>query len=177
MTDLAAARLVELLVLDVDGVLTDGRLQIDDRGVETKSFHVRDGLGLNVWRRLGGEIAIITGRAGGAVRHRAAELGIEHVFQGVGDKARVFGELLADTGLDASQTAMMGDDLPDLPVLRLAGYPMAPSDAAPEVREIASFVTVRPGGLGAVREAVEHLLRAQDRWDEAIALYDAVDPY
>lgn len=167
----AATDLIRLICLDVDGVLTDGGIYLDDRGVETKRFHARDGLGLNIWKKLGGELAIITGRNGLAVRHRADELGIEHVFQGSTDKVADFGRLLNDLGLTASQAAMIGDDLPDLPVLRLCGYPMAVADAAREVREEAEYVTTRPGGLGAVREAVEHLLKAQDRWDEALELF------
>ncbi len=167
----SATDLIQLICLDVDGVLTDGGIYLDDRGVETKRFHVRDGLGLSIWRQLGGELAIITGRSGLAVRHRADELGIEHVFQGSTDKVADFGRLLNDLGLTASQAAMIGDDLPDLPVLRLCGYPMAVADAAREVREDAEYVTTRPGGLGAVREAVEHLLKAQDRWDEALELF------
>lgn len=166
-----ATDLIQLICLDVDGVLTDGGIYLDDQGVETKRFHVRDGLGLNIWKKLGGELAIITGRSGLAVRHRADELGIEHVFQGSTDKVADFGRLLNDLGLTASQAAMIGDDLPDLPVLRLCGYPMAVADAAREVREEADYITTRPGGLGAVREAVEHLLKAQDRWDEALELF------
>lgn len=162
---------IELICLDVDGVLTDGGIHIDDLGRETKRFHVRDGLGLRLWQHLGGEVAIITGRSGAAVRHRAGELGINHVFQGSRDKVADFGHLLDDLDLAASQAAFIGDDLPDLPVMRLAGYPIAVADAAREVRDIAEYVTTRPGGLGAVREAVEHLLKAQDRWDEALELF------
>jgi 3-deoxy-D-manno-octulosonate 8-phosphate phosphatase (KDO 8-P phosphatase) len=162
---------VRLLVLDVDGVLTDGFVRIDDDGRETKAYHIRDGLGLRVWMRLGGEVAIITGRAGMSVRHRANELGIRHVFQAVRDKAATFEELLDDLGLEATEAAMIGDDLPDLPVLRRAGYPIAVADAPEEVRAVASFVTVRPGGHGAVREAIEHLLKGGDRWEDALELF------
>jgi YrbI family 3-deoxy-D-manno-octulosonate 8-phosphate phosphatase len=169
MADTAAAEKIKLLVLDVDGVLTGGTFLIDGHGEEARSFHTRDGLGLRLWMRLGGEVAIVTGRSSMSVRHRARELGIQHVFQGASDKVAAFGELLEDLGLAASQAAVMGDDLPDLPMMRLSGYPIAVADAAPEVREVAEFVTVRPGGQGAVREAIEHLLKAADRWDEAVA--------
>lgn len=162
---------IALLVLDVDGVLTDGSILIDDHGCETKRFHVRDGTGIAIWRRLGGEVAIITGRSGRAVGHRAVELGVRHVVQGVADKADAFGTLLDELDIAASASAAMGDDLPDLPMLRLAGYPIAVADAVPEVRALAEFVTVRPGGRGAVREAIEHLLKAASRWDEALAWY------
>jgi len=163
---------IALLVLDVDGVLTDGGITIDARGVETKTFHVRDGLGIRLWMKMGYEVAIITGRSGMCVGHRARELGIRHVFQAAGPKDQVFGRLLRDLGLDASQAAVIGDDLADLPMLRLAGYAMAVADAVREVREIAEFVTVHPGGTGAVREAIEHLLKAKDRWQEALAYFD-----
>ena len=166
-----AAENVRLLVLDVDGVMTDGIIQIDDRGVETKRFHARDGLGIKTWIALEYETAIITGRQGMAVRHRAAELGIRHVFQGVDRKVEPFGELLRDLDLVASDAAVIGDDLADLPLLHLAGYPMAVADAAEEVRRAADFVTVRPGGRGAVREAIEHLLKAAGRWEDALALF------
>ena len=161
------AERIQLLCLDVDGVLTDGGLYIDDHGVETKRFHVRDGAGLRMWMRMGGHVALITGRRGMAVRHRADELGIRHVLQGSTDKLSDFRGLLEHLNIKASEAAMMGDDLPDLPIMRMCGYPMAVSDAAPEVRAVARFVTVRPGGQGAVREAIEHLLAARKLLDEA----------
>ncbi len=162
---------IELLCLDVDGVMTDGGIVLDDRGAETKRFHVRDGTGIRIWKRLGYEVALITGREGGAVRARAGELGIGHVIQGSQDKGRSFADLLRELGLDAARAAILADDLPDLPIMRRAGYAMAVADASPEVRELAAFVTTSPGGQGAVREAIEHLLRAKDRWDEAVALF------
>ncbi len=168
MTD---AQRIQLLCLDVDGVLTDGGLYIDDRGVETKRFHVRDGAGLRMWMRVGGHVALITGRRGMAVRHRADELGIRYVLQGSVDKLADFRVLLEQLNLKASQAAMIGDDLPDLPIMRMCGYPIAVSDADAEVRALARFVTVRPGGHGAVREAIEHLLGARQQLDEARATF------
>ncbi len=168
MADPAA---VELLCLDVDGVLTDGSINLDDNGVETKRFHVRDGTGIRVWCRLGHRVALITGRSGNALRHRAGELEIDHVIQGSRDKAADLDKVLARMGLDAQQTAILADDLPDLPIMRRAGYPMAVADAVPEVLEAAVFVTTRPGGHGAVREAIEHLLKAKNRWAEAAGLF------
>lgn len=164
MTD---AQYVKLLCLDVDGVLTDGGIHIDDHGVECKRFHVRDGTGLRMWMRMGGQVALITGRRGMAVRHRADELGIRHVIQGSADKLSDYRLLLEQTGLKASESAMVGDDLPDLPIMRLCGYPMAVSDAVSEVRAVARFVTLRPGGQGAVREAIEHLLAARSMLEQA----------
>jgi len=168
----SAAEKIQLLCLDVDGVMTDGSIAIDDHGVETKRFHVRDGTGIKIWKKLGFEIAIITGRRGMAVRHRANELGIEHLVQGSSDKLADFGRLLTKVGLVASQAAMLGDDLPDLPIMKLVGYPMAVADAVAEVREVAEFVTVRPGGQAAVREAIEHVLRAKELWNQARELFD-----
>ncbi len=170
MTQPAAER-VQLLCLDVDGVLTDGSILIDDHGVETKSFHVRDGAGLRCWMKLGYEVAIITGRSGGALRHRAKELGIHRVVQGSRNKLDAFRDVLHSCQLTASQAAMIGDDLPDLGIMKLCGYPIAVADAAPEVREVAEYVTMRVGGRGAVRESIEHLLRAREEWDDVLALY------
>ena len=166
-----AAANIELLCLDVDGVLTDGGIYLDDEGVETKRFHVRDGTGIRLWTRTGHHVAIITGRSGGVVRHRAAELGIEHVIQGCEDKAAAFLKLAGKLGIDPSKAAVLGDDLPDLPMMRAAGYAMAVADAAREVRKCAAFITSRPGGHGAAREAVEHLLKAKGRWDDAVAFF------
>jgi 3-deoxy-D-manno-octulosonate 8-phosphate phosphatase (KDO 8-P phosphatase) len=168
-----AVKPIQLLALDVDGVLTDGGILLNDHGLEAKRFHVRDGTGLKIWTALGYEIAVITGRSGMAVEHRARELGIRHVVQRVRDKGAALRGMLDDLGLDASQVAAIGDDLPDLPLMRHAGYPMAVADAVAEVRGYAAFVTVRPGGLGAVRECVEHLLKAKDRWDEALHLFES----
>lgn len=165
-----AAR-IQLLCLDVDGVLTDGAILIDDHGVETKRFHVRDGTGLRMWMKAEGHVALITGRRGMALRHRADELGIRHVLQGSTDKLADFRGLLEQLDLKASQAAMLGDDLPDLPIMRLCGYPMAVADAVPEVRSVARFVCVHPGGNGAVREAIEHLLQAREGLDEARKMF------
>ena len=167
-----AAEMVELLCLDVDGVMTDGGIRLDDRGVETKRFHVRDGTALKIWMKLDYQSAIITGRSGRSVQHRAKELGIRHVMQGCPDKAAALRKLLDELGLQPAQAALLADDLPDLPALRLAGYPMAVADAVPEVREPAKYVTSQPGGHGAVRDAVEHLLKAKNRWPEALALFE-----
>jgi len=162
---------IRLLVLDVDGVMTDGSIIIDDLGHETKRFHVRDGSGIRMWQKMGGEVAIITGRASQVVAHRAAELKVNHVMQAVHDKGAALQSILDHTGLNSTQAAAIGDDVVDLPLLRGVGYPIAVADAVAEIREVARFVTKRPGGRGAVREAIEHLLVAQGRWDEAVSRY------
>lgn len=163
---------VQLLCLDVDGVLTDGSIVLDDNAIESKRFHVRDGTGIRIWMKLGFEIAIITGRRGLAVQHRARELDIPHVIQGSNHKLADFHNLLNTLGLQAHQAAMLGDDLPDLPLMKAVGYPMAVADAVDEIREVAAFITENPGGRGAVREAIEHLLRARNCWDKAIGQFE-----
>ena len=155
---------IRLLVLDVDGVLTDGILVYGASGEEIKRFHVRDGLAMQAARRAGLEVAVISGRASAAVTRRMSELGIVEVHQGVADKESVLRGLLARLGVKAAETAVMGDDLPDLPLMRIAGLAMAPADAVPEVRRAAGWVSRWVGGHGAVREAVELLLRSRKAW-------------
>jgi 3-deoxy-D-manno-octulosonate 8-phosphate phosphatase (KDO 8-P phosphatase) len=159
---------IELLVLDVDGVLTDGVIALDDRGVETKHFHVRDGAGIALWRRAGKRVAILSGRRARVVDLRAAELGIAPVVQGAAEKRQPFLELLRETGCPIERVAYMGDDLADLPVLTLPGLGLAccPADAAPEVLAVSHLAARPPGGRGAVRDVVERILVAQDRWAE-----------
>jgi 3-deoxy-D-manno-octulosonate 8-phosphate phosphatase (KDO 8-P phosphatase) len=170
--DLAArAARIELLLLDVDGVLTDGSIVYADSGEELKRFHVRDGAGLKLWRASGRRAAVVSGRSAAAVARRMAELGVAPVLQGRDDKATAFAEVLATLGLTADQTCAVGDDLADLPLLARSGLAVAVADAAPEVRAAAQFVTMTPGGRGAVREAVEWLLKLQGRWDQLIAGY------
>ncbi len=168
---------IRLLCLDVDGVLTDGGISIDDSGHETKRFHVRDGAALRMWSRLGLETAVITGRNGMALRHRLRELGVRHVISGSKDKGSAFESLLGDLGIAAAQSAMIGDDLPDLPILRRCGLPIAVRDASQEVLDVARFVTTHGGGNGAVREAVEHILKGEGRWIEAVRTFDPEFPF
>ncbi len=165
---------IALLLLDVDGVLTDGVIAVDDRGVETKHFHVRDGSGLSLWRKAGKQAAILSGRRAAAVDHRAAELGISPVIQGAADKYEPFRSLLSDLELDASQVCYMGDDLADLPVLGAVGLAACPADAAVEVQGVAHVVTRATGGRGAVRELVEMILKHQGAWDRLLATHFAV---
>jgi 3-deoxy-D-manno-octulosonate 8-phosphate phosphatase (KDO 8-P phosphatase) len=161
---LGRAARIRLLVLDVDGVLTDGVLVYGASGEETKRFHVRDGLAIQAARRAGLEIAVVSGRASAAVTRRMSELGIVEVHQGVADKESLLRGLLARLGVKAAETAVMGDDLLDLPLMRIVGLAMAPSDAVPEVRRAAAWVSRAAGGHGAVREAVELLLRSRKVW-------------
>jgi len=171
-TELATrASAIELLLLDVDGVLTDGGIFYTDAGTEAKRFHVRDGSGLKLWHAAGKRSAIVSGRSSVVVERRAAELGIRPVLQGRDDKLRAFAEVLAETGLRAEQVCAIGDDLPDLPVLRRCGLAVAVADACREVREGAHFVTSAPGGHGAVRDTVEWLLKLRGEWDAVLARY------
>lgn len=162
---------VELLLLDVDGVLTDGSILYADDGTELKRFHVRDGSGLKLWRAAGKRAAIVSGRQSAAVERRAAELGITPVLQGRDDKLAALAQVLAATDVRPEQVCAIGDDLPDLPVLRACGLAVAVADACPEVRRAADYVTTAPGGRGAVREAVEWLLKLSGRWDDLTARY------
>ncbi|HEX8200076.1 MAG TPA: HAD family hydrolase [Isosphaeraceae bacterium] len=162
---------IELLVVDVDGVLTDGVIAIDDRGVETKHFHVHDGSALSLWRKAGKRAAILSGRWAPLVNLRAAELGIAPVIQGAVRKGEPFRTLLGQLGLDARQVCYVGDDLADLPVLLAVGLAACPADARAEVRERVHLVTRAPGGRGAVREVVEAILKHQGTWDDLVASY------
>lgn len=166
--DIAAIR---LLVLDVDGVLTDGRLTFTEDGERTKTFHVRDGCAIRLWRRCGGQVAILSGRRVPVVSARAEELGIELVRLGVSDKGDAFVSLVGDAGCDVRETAYVGDDAPDLAPMRRCGLAVAVADAAPVVKRAADLITRRGGGAGAVAEVVEYVLRAQGRWPR-----DALSP-
>ena len=156
-----AAR-IKLFVVDVDGVMTDGRITINDRGEETKSFDVKDGLGLKMLSRQGIEVVILTGRESGVVAHRAEELGIKSVYQGIADKRETLRRLMREKEMDRSQVCAMGDDLPDLAMFEEAGLCIAVSDAVAEVRGHADVITRRRGGFGAVREACDWILSCQD---------------
>ncbi len=159
---------IRLLCLDVDGVMTDGRIVYDEHGIESKRFHVRDGLAIKLWREAGHQIAIISSRSSEAVTRRAAELGIDHVHQGCRDKFAALESICRATGIEPQHAAAMGDDLPDLPVFHAVGLPIAVADAAVEVRNAAALVTSTPGGHGAVREVIEKILQAQGCWSDLL---------
>ena len=165
-----AAR-IKLLLMDCDGVLTDGRLWILDGGDEQKSFNVRDGLGLELWHRAGLKSGIISGRNSSAVERRAFMLGIEYVRQGCEDKIKDFEELLRLAGVEDSEVAFIGDDLNDIPLLRRSELAVAVADASEDTVAAAHYVTHSRGGFGAVREVIELILRAQGRWSDVIERY------
>jgi 3-deoxy-D-manno-octulosonate 8-phosphate phosphatase (KDO 8-P phosphatase) len=163
---------IELLVLDVDGVLTDGRIVLTPTGDEIKSFHVRDGSGMKYWKRAGRKLALITGRASPAVQVRAKELDVDAVRLDAKNKLPVYEEVLKELGCAPERTAVVGDDLPDLPLMRRCGLPVAVADAVEEVRRQAAYVTLAPGGRGAVREVIEMILRRAGAWDSILARYE-----
>ena len=162
---------IRLLVLDVDGVLTDGVIALDDRGVETKHFSVRDGSALSLWRKSGGRVAILSGRKAECVDRRAAELGIHPVIQGSAAKGDDFLTILQELGESAESTLYMGDDWADLPAIVQAGLSACPSDAAEEVRRVVDFVTEAPGGRGAVREIVVQILKERGEYRDLIETF------
>ncbi len=159
---------IDLLVVDVDGVLTDGGIIYSDDGAELKQFHVRDGSGLKIWQFVGKRAALITGRRSKVVEVRAAELGIDPVIQGAADKMPAYRDLLRIGGWRTEQVCYVGDDVPDLPVLRHCGLAVAVADAIPEVIAEAHYVTRARGGRGAVREAIELILRCQGHWQTIV---------
>ena len=166
------AQKIKLLLLDVDGVLTDGGIYIDDRGIESKRFDVRDGQGIALLRRAGIEVGFISGRSSNLVRRRAKELGVRIVFQGVRDKATIYNRIKRRAGLKDDQIAYIGDDIADLAILRQVGLAVAVQDSWSGLKEAVDYVTGAEGGRGAVREASELLLKAQEHLNYITKLYD-----
>jgi 3-deoxy-D-manno-octulosonate 8-phosphate phosphatase (KDO 8-P phosphatase) len=160
------ARAIRLLILDIDGVLTDGRLYFDAKGETLKVFHVRDGHGIKMAQRGGVEVAMVSGRRSDAAFHRARELGVTRFYEGVRDKAAVLEELLAALDFTPAEVAAVGDELVDLPLFHRVGLAVAVADAVPEVKAAAHWVTDLPGGRGAVREVCDLILKARGRWEE-----------
>ncbi len=170
-----AAR-VRLLLLDVDGVLTDGGIVYDGDGREIKRFHVRDGHGIKMIQRAGIEVGIITGRSSETVAVRARELGIALVRQGATDKVAAWQAILEEKGLAAADTAYVGDDIVDIPLMRRVGFAASVADAESCALSAADFISTRPGGGGAVREIIEFVLRSGGRWDSATSRYFEDEP-
>lgn len=162
------ARRIRLLLLDVDGVLTDGTIIYDDDGVETKVFNVKDGMGIRLLRIGNIEVGIATGRTSGALVHRCRNLGITHIFQGLKDKTIVLDKIRKDIGLAEDQIAFVGDDLLDIAIMKRVGLAVAVADAHEAVIEVSHMVCTAPGGHGAVREVAEYLLKAQDQWTDIL---------
>ena len=175
MIDARVAERIKLLGLDVDGVITNNAIYlglVSGQRVEFKQFDIQDGLAMGLARRMGLTVAWVSGRYSDATTLRATELHIDEVIQDKGArKVPGMTEMLLRRGIGWDEVAFLGDDLADVPVLRRVGLPMAVSNAVAEVKQLAAYTTIAPGGSGAVREAIEALLRAQGRWDEAVKVY------
>ena len=169
---IARAKKIKCIILDVDGVLTDGGIYAAPDGSELyKPFYARDGLAITLARKVGLSTAIITGRASSIVEHRARELHIDLVYQGKLDKRAAYADIKAKMGYADEEIAYVGDDIVDLPIMRMVGLPCAVGDAVPEVREIAQIIAAEHGGRGAVREIYEIILKTQGLWDEVLTAF------
>jgi 3-deoxy-D-manno-octulosonate 8-phosphate phosphatase (KDO 8-P phosphatase) len=160
-----------MLIMDIDGVLTDGSIVMADDGSELKVFNVKDGSGIKYLMRNGIQVAMLSGRTCPAVRARAENLGVTYCVTGALDKLPAYRELLQKAGLTDAEVCYVGDDLPDIPPMRCAGVPVAVADAVDEVKGVAAHVTTAPGGRGAVREVAEMILKAQGKWDKVMERY------
>ncbi len=165
------AKSVKMIIFDVDGVMTDGRIYVDDHGSEIKAFHVLDGNGIKLLQKANIDIAVISGRNAPGVAFRMESLGIKRVFQGYTDKTNIYQKLLDKLNLKDCEIAYMGDDLPDLPLLRRVGLPITVPNAVKEVLDCTPFVTQAKGGKGAVREVCELILKAQGKWENILNQY------
>jgi 3-deoxy-D-manno-octulosonate 8-phosphate phosphatase (KDO 8-P phosphatase) len=165
------AKRIKLLIVDVDGVLTDGGIILDNKGNELKRFNVRDGHGLKMVQRVGIKVAIITGRRSKVVERRAMELGIEEVYQGCKKKLQCYGRLMKKLGISDEAVAYVGDDIVDIPLFVRVGLPIAVSDAHGDAKKFALITTENPGGGGAVREITDFLIKAGGFWDDIIEKY------
>jgi len=165
---------VRLVGFDSDGTLTDRGIGWDSLGHGIRRFDVRDGLAMQWGQRFGLPVVVISGKKSDAVTHRLTELDVPG-FQEVKDKVRCLGEFIAPLGIALADCAFLGDDLPDIPVLRAVGYPMCVADAHPLVQQVCAWKSASPGGFGAAREAMEHLLKARGLWDQVLARYAATD--
>ncbi len=168
---IARARKIKLLILDCDGVLTDGRIIMLPDGDETKSFDVKDGHAMVMAQRAGLRIAIISGRKSSAVRARAKELGVSHLHEMAWVKSEPYEKILAEEAVGDEEVCYVGDDVVDIPLLCRAGLAVSVADATEEAKQFSHVVTTRAGGRGAVREAIEFILKAQEKWEEALARY------
>jgi 3-deoxy-D-manno-octulosonate 8-phosphate phosphatase (KDO 8-P phosphatase) len=162
---------IQILILDVDGVLTDGTLFIHSDGSESKCFNTLDGHGIKMWQRAGLKVALLSGRASEPTRRRAEQLKIEHVFEDCHDKLPTLQKFLAKLGLSPEAVAYIGDDLTDLPVMRFVGFGVAVANAVDEVKKYADYVTIHRGGSGAVREVIEYILKKSGKWQELMKKY------
>jgi 3-deoxy-D-manno-octulosonate 8-phosphate phosphatase (KDO 8-P phosphatase) len=165
------AKNIRMLILDVDGVLTNGSIILDDQGVEYKTFHVRDGHGIKMLQAAGIKIVIITGRMSEVVNHRARELSIQDVYQGVSNKRIALDDIVEKSGIPYQAIACIGDDIVDIPLLQKVAFPIAVADATEETKAAATYITHAAGGRGAVREVCDLILKATGKWDQLLDAY------
>ena len=163
------AKKIKLVILDVDGVMSDGGLYMDENGLQQRRFDIKDGMGTVILPMLGIEVAIITSRKSGAVRARAEELKVKRYYEGIRKKTEAYAEIKADMGIEDDEVCYVGDDLVDLSMMKIVGLPIAVADAVPEAIDLAKYVTKARGGHGAVREVAEMILKAQDKWEKVLA--------
>lgn len=168
---IARAQNIKLLILDVDGVLSDGRIYLNEQGIESKAFHVHDGLGIKLLQQAGVVVAVISSRSTPIVSVRMTNLGVKYIYQGRENKLAAFNELLGLLSLKPEQVAYAGDDLVDIPLLRRAGLAIAVANANTAIMPYSHWITKVEGGKGAVREICEFILTAQDKWQNALAKY------
>lgn len=162
---------IKILVLDVDGTLTDGKIYVDDEDNSFKAFNVKDGFALVNWLKLGGEVAILTGKKSNIVERRAKELGIKYIIQGSKNKKQDLKNLLKELNITFENVAYMGDDLNDLGVMKSVGFSACPKDSVQEVLEITNFISSKNGGDGAVREFLEHIMKKNGMWKKILEKY------
>lgn len=167
------AKKIKLLILDVDGVLTDGRIIYDSAGRDMKFFDVHDGLGVYLLKKAGIPTILITAKGSRAIKPRARDMRVEAVFENISPKTVVLDKILKKYKLNSDEVCFVGDDLVDLCLMKKVGFPIAVFNAAPEIKEVASYITLKQGGRGAVREVAELILKAQDKWEELVGLYAA----
>lgn len=163
--------MIKLIVLDVDGCLSDGKIIYSEDMIESKAFNIKDGLGISTWVKIGNEVAIITGRNSKIVQRRAEELGVQHLFQGIKDKDRVLKELVSSLGINFDNVAVIGDDLNDFKMLNLAGRSFTPKNGVKEIQNIVDVVLSRDGGDGAVREMIDSLVDSNNQREQFMAVW------
>lgn len=163
--------MIKLIVLDVDGCLSDGKIIYSEDMIESKAFNIKDGLGISTWVKIGNEVAIITGRNSKIVQRRAEELGVQHLFQGIKDKDRVLKELVSSLGISFDNVAVIGDDLNDFKMLNLAGKSFTPKNGVKEIQDIVDVVLSRDGGDGAVREMIDSLVDSNNQREQFMAVW------
>ena len=166
------AKKIKLLLLDVDGVLTDGRIIYDSRGRDMKFFDVHDGLGVYLLKKAGISTVLITAKGSRSIRPRARDMGVEAVFENISPKTKVLDKILKEYKVSLHEICFVGDDLVDLCLMKKVGFPVAVFNACPEIKQVAAYITLREGGRGAVREVAELILKSQEHWQEMVGLYD-----